>query len=108
MRLPLISELDPRRLLPVWSIQNNTIDKQSWQAREVYGGIKEPAELDPGTKIIHSLLHAHSDHFRQRLQYDAAGKCQQTVDILMPDFDPTYVYVLTRVWWFPGNEVRPK
>ena len=51
MKLPLISEFDPRRAYsPVWSIQNIQLTKKFSKQWEVYGGIKNLLNWTPAKK----------------------------------------------------------
>jgi outer membrane receptor for ferrienterochelin and colicins len=93
MRLPLISEFDPRRgSSPVWSIQNVQVTKKFGKQWELYGGIKNLLNWTPARNNPFIIARSH-DPFDKQVQYDANGKVQQTADNPYGlSFDPTYVY----------------
>lgn len=93
MRLPLISEFDPRRSYsPVWSIQNIQFTKKLGKAWEVYGGIKNLLNWTPA-KNNPFIIARTNDPFDKHVQYDRDGKVRQTADNPYAlTFDPTYVY----------------
>lgn len=93
MRLPLISELDPRRAYsPVWSIQNIQLTKKFGKKWEVYGGIKNMLNWTPARNNPFIIARTQ-DPFDKQVQYDVNGKVQKTADNPYAlSFDPTYVY----------------
>jgi outer membrane receptor for ferrienterochelin and colicins len=93
MRLPLISEFDPRRgSSPVWSIQNVQVTKKFGKQWELYGGIKNLLNWTPARNNPFIIARSH-DPFDKQVQYGANGKVQQTADNPYGlSFDPTYVY----------------
>lgn len=92
MRLPLVSDLDPRNpYSPVWSIQNIQITKK-WPRIETFVGIKNLLNWTP-TRNIPFLIARASDPFDKRLTYDAQGQILPTPENPYAlSFDPTYSY----------------
>lgn len=93
MRLPLLSEWDPRReYSPWWSIQNIQLTKRLGDKIEIYGGVKNLLNWTPnkGTPFI---IARANDPFDKNVQFGADGQA-----IVTPDnpygltFDPSYVY----------------
>jgi len=93
MRLPLLSENDPRRAQsPWWSIQNIQLSKRFKVGVEIYGGVKNMLNWTPnrGNKFI---IARANDPFDKEVQFDAKGKA-----VVTPSnpygltFDPSYVY----------------
>jgi outer membrane receptor for ferrienterochelin and colicins len=93
MRLPLISDLDPRRAYsPVWSVQNIQLTKKLGKQWEIYGGVKNLLNWTPARNNPFIIART-DDPFDKRVQYDPNGKILQTVDNPYAlSFDPTYVY----------------
>ena len=93
MKLPLISEFDPRRAYsPVWSIQNIQVTKKFSKQWEVYGGIKNLLNWTPA-KNNPFIIARTSDPFDKQVKYHPDGKVVQTPDNPYAlTFDPTYVY----------------
>jgi outer membrane receptor for ferrienterochelin and colicins len=93
MRLPLISELDPRHAYsPVWSIQNIQLTKKFGKKWEVYGGVKNLLNWTPARNNSFIIARTN-DPFDKQVQYDVNGKVLQTIDNPYAlTFDPTYVY----------------
>lgn len=93
MRLPLLSENDPRRPeSPWWSIQNIKIAKTLKNGIEVYGGVKNLLNWTPnnGNPFI---IARTNDPFDQQVQFDSHGQALVTpANPYGLTFDPTYVY----------------
>lgn len=93
MRLPLLSDLDPRReYSPTWSIQNIQITYDKLKHIEIYGGVKNLLNWTPNRGNPFIIARAN-DPFDQNVEFDANG------DVIATDqnpfaltFDPTYVY----------------
>ena len=93
MKLPLLSETDPRNPKSPWySIQNIQFTYSGWKDFEVYGGIKNLLNFTPKQNNPF-LISRTNDPFDKNVQYDSAGKV-----LITPDnpygltFDTTYVY----------------
>ncbi|OJU76474.1 MAG: TonB-dependent receptor [Bacteroidetes bacterium 47-18] len=93
MRLPLLSEADPRReYSPWWSIQNIQLTKTIGKRIEVYGGVKNLLNWTPN-KGNPFIIARSFDPFDKNVQFDASGQA-----VITPDnpygltFDPSYVY----------------
>lgn len=93
MRLPLLSDLDPRRgTSPIWSIQNIQATYK-WNTKfEVYGGIKNLLNWTPNKKNAF-LIARPNDPFDQNVQFDSNGNAIVTAENPYAlTFDPSYVY----------------
>lgn len=90
MRLPLLSEEDPRdEYSPVWSIQNIQLTKRIGQKWEVYGGIKNLLNFRPPANSIARAF----DPFDKNVTFDPNGDVVATPDNpYRLTFDPSYVY----------------
>jgi outer membrane receptor for ferrienterochelin and colicins len=93
MRLPLLSDTDPRRAYsPWWSIQNIQITKRVGKKVEIFGGIKNLLDWTPNIGNPFIIARAN-DPFDKNVQFGADGKA-----LITPDnpygltFDPSYVY----------------
>lgn len=83
MRLPLLSETDPRReYSPVWSIQNIQLTFGGFKNVEVYGGVKNLLNWTPNRGNPFIIARAN-DPFDKNLEHDNPYNLT---------FDPTYVY----------------
>jgi len=84
MKLPLLSETDPRSPNSPWySIQNIQFTYSGWKDFEVYGGIKNLLNFTP----------KQNNPFDKNVQYESAGKVLVTPDNPYGlTFDTTYVY----------------
>jgi outer membrane receptor for ferrienterochelin and colicins len=93
MKLPLISEFDPRRAYsPVWSIQNIQFTKKFGKQWEVCAGIKNLLNWTPARNNPFIIARTN-DPFDKQVQYHADGKVKQTIsNPYALTFDPTYVY----------------
>lgn len=93
MRLPLLSENDPRKeYSPWWSIQNIQITKRFNNRFEIYGGVKNILNWTPNKGNPFIIARTH-DPFDKNVEFDANGKVIATAN--NPNaltFDPTYVY----------------
>lgn len=93
MRLPLVSEWDPRpEYSETYSIQNIQLTYKGFKNFEVYGGVKNLLNWTP-SKNIPFLISRTNDPFDKNVQFDPNGNAIRT-----PDnpyglvFDPSYVY----------------
>jgi outer membrane receptor for ferrienterochelin and colicins len=93
MKLPLLSETDPRSPNSPWySIQNIQFMYSGWKDFEVYGGIKNLLNFTP-MQNNPFLISRTNDPFDKNVQYDSAGKVLVTPDNPYGlTFDTTYVY----------------
>lgn len=93
MRLPLLSNTDPRKAYsPWWSIQNIQITRKLGDNWEIYGGIKNLLNWTP-TKGNPFIIARANDPFDKNVQFDANGQAMITEDNPYGlSFDPTYVY----------------
>ena len=93
MKLPLLSDLDPRDPNSPWySIQNIQFTYFGWKNFELYGGIKNLLNFTP-KRNNPFLISRTNDPFDKNVQYDAAGKVMVTPDNPYGlTFDTTYVY----------------
>jgi outer membrane receptor for ferrienterochelin and colicins len=93
MRLPLLSDTDPRSpYSPWWSIQNIQLTKGFNNGFEIYGGIKNLLNWTPN-KGNPFIIARTNDPFDKQVQFDANGQA-----MIKPDnpygltFDSAYVY----------------
>jgi len=90
MRLPLLSEDDPRApTSPVWSLQNIQMTKKFANGLEIYGGIKNLLNFTPPANSIARSF----DPFDKNVTFDKEGQVVATPG--NPNrltFDPSYVY----------------
>ena len=93
MRLPLLSETDPRKAWsPWWSIQNIQFTKKLGHGFEIYGGIKNLLNWTPNKGNPFIIARAN-DPFDKNVQFDANGQAMVTPDNPYGlTFDPSYVY----------------
>ncbi len=93
MRLPLLSDLDPRRATsPVWSIQNIQATYKWNNSFEIYGGIKNLLNWTPN-KNNAFLIARPNDPFDENVQFDGNGNVIATPENPYAlTFDPAYVY----------------
>lgn len=93
MRLPLISDIDPRREYSPWfSIQNIQITKSVASKFEIYGGLKNLLDWTPN-KGNPFLIARANDPFDKNVQYDGNGEVMVTPENPYGlTFDPEYVY----------------
>ncbi|TDE13178.1 TonB-dependent receptor [Dyadobacter psychrotolerans] len=90
MRLPLLSEDDPRAATsPVWSLQNIQMTKKFSNGLEIYGGIKNLLNFTPPANSIARSF----DPFDKNVTFDSQGQVVATPG--NPNrltFDPSYVF----------------
>lgn len=93
MRLPLLSDKDPRNeYSPWWSIQNIQVTKTIGKRIEVYGGVKNLLNWTPNKGNPFIIARAF-DPFDKNVQFDASGQAVATPDNPYGlTFDPSYVY----------------
>ena len=90
MKLPLLSELDPRRGESPWfSIQNIQITKNIGTSWEMYGGIKNILNFTPDNNSIARSF----DPFDSGVDFNSNGEAIATTNNPYAlTFDPSYVY----------------
>ncbi|MBY0244140.1 MAG: TonB-dependent receptor [Sphingobacteriaceae bacterium] len=93
MRLPLLSENDPRAAYsPWWSIQNIQITYDGIKNIQFYGGVKNLLNWTPN-KNNPFIIARSNDPFDKNVQFDANGKAMVTPNNPYGlTFDPSYVY----------------
>lgn len=93
MRLPLLSNLDPRpEYSPVWSIQNIQFTYKKWNNFQLYGSIKNLLNWTPN-KSAPFLIARANDPFDEGVTYDTNGNVVATPNNPYAlTFDPGYVY----------------
>ncbi|WP_010518730.1 TonB-dependent receptor [Croceivirga radicis] len=93
MRLPLLSDLDPRaEYSPTWSIQNIQFTFKGWANFELYTGVKNLLNWTPNRGNPFIIARAN-DPFDKEVQFDANGEAIATQDNPYAlTFDPSYVY----------------
>ncbi|REG92197.1 TonB-dependent receptor [Flavobacterium aquicola] len=93
MKLPLLSETDPRSPDSPWySIQNIQFSYTGWKNFELYAGIKNLLNFTPKQNNPF-LISRTEDPFDKNVQYDPNGKVLVTPDNPYGlTFDTTYVY----------------
>lgn len=93
MRLPLLSDLDPRKpFSPVWSLQNLQVTKWFSSTWELYAGLKNLLNWTPAKGNPFLIARGH-DPFDKNVRYDTAGNVQQTAENPYAlTFDPSYVF----------------
>lgn len=93
MRLPLISDSDPRpEYSSWWSIQNIQITKKFKKGVEIYGGVKNLLNWTPNKGVPFVIARAF-DPFDRGVEFDANGQAMVTPgNPYGLTFDPAYVY----------------
>lgn len=93
MRLPLLSELDPRpEFSPWWSLQNVQLSYKGFDNWELFGGVKNLLNWTPA-KNTPFLISRANDPFDKHVTFDANGVAQATANNPYGlTFDPTYIY----------------
>ncbi len=93
MRLPLLSETDPRKeYSPWWSIQNIQVAKTINSAFEIYGGVKNLLNWTPN-KGNPFIIARTNDPFDKNVQFGGNGQALVTADNPYGlTFDPDYIY----------------
>ena len=90
MKLPLLSELDPRKGESPWfSIQNIQVTKNIGTSWEMYGGIKNILNFTPARNSIARSF----DPFDSGVVFNSSGEATATANNPYAlTFDPSYVY----------------
>ena len=90
MKLPLLSELDPRKGESPWfSIQNIQVTKNIGASWEMYGGIKNILNFTPARNSIARSF----DPFDSSVVFNSSGEAIATANNPYAlTFDPSYVY----------------
>ncbi len=93
MRLPLLSDLDPRSEYSPWfSIQNIQLTKKFKKGLEIYGGVKNLLNWTP-SKGNPFIIPRTNDPFDKDVQFGADGQAMVTPNNPYGlTFDPDYVY----------------
>lgn len=93
MRLPLLSDTDPRsEHSPWWSIQNIQLTKKFEKGFEIYGGVKNLLNWTPNKGNPFIIARAN-DPFDKDVQFDVNGQAMPTANNPYGlTFDPAYVY----------------
>lgn len=93
MKLPLLSETDPRNPNSPWySLQNIQFTYTGWKKFELYAGIKNLLNFTP-KRNNPFLISRTEDPFDKNVQYDSNGKVLVTPENPYGlTFDTTYVY----------------
>jgi outer membrane receptor for ferrienterochelin and colicins len=93
MRLPLLSDLDPRpEYSPIWSIQNIQFTYKKFRNFELYGGVKNILNWTPNRNTPFLIARAN-DPFDENVEYDGNGNVLATAN--NPNaltFDANYMY----------------
>lgn len=93
MRLPLVSDLDPRpEMSPWWSIQNIQVRKELGKRWEIYGGVRNLLNYTPG-RGLPFLIAGANDPFDRNVMFDASGAAIATANNPYAlTFDPSYTF----------------
>lgn len=93
MKLPLLSDTDPRNQNSPWySLQNIQFTYAGWKNFELYTGVKNLLNFTPKQKNPFLISRA-DDPFDKNVQYDSNGKVLVTANNPYGlTFDTTYVY----------------
>ena len=93
MRLPLLSDLDPRQEhSPTWSIQNIQLTYDRLTNFEIYAGVKNLLNWTPNKGNPFIIARAN-DPFDKNVTFDSEGNAVATQDNPYAlTFDPSYVY----------------
>lgn len=93
MRLPLLSDTDPRKeYSPWWSIQNIQLTKSAGKGLEIFGGVKNLLNWTPNKGNPFIIARSH-DPFDKNVQFDGKGQALVTPENPYGlTFDPSYVY----------------
>mgnify|MGYP000060573937 CR=1 FL=1 len=93
MRLPLLSDKDPRSpYAPWWSIQNIQLLYTGFKNIEIYGGVKNLLNWTPN-KGNPFIIARTNDPFDKDVQYNSNGQIIATANNPYAlSFDPNYVY----------------
>jgi outer membrane receptor for ferrienterochelin and colicins len=98
MRLPTLSELDPRSSVsPWWSIQNVQMTFNGFKNFEIYGGVKNLLDWTPFKEKNPFIIARTNDPFDKNVKLDTQGKVLVTPENPYGlTFDPTYIYAPTQ------------
>ena len=110
MRLPLLSNTDPRKpVSPWWSIQNVQLTKSFRNGIDLYGGVKNLLNWTPN-KGNPFLIARSNDPFDKQVQFNEAGQAMVTPENPYGlTFDPSYVYAPNQgIRWFLGVRYQLK
>jgi outer membrane receptor for ferrienterochelin and colicins len=93
MRMPLLSQYDPRRSVsPTWSLQNIQLVYSGMKNMELYGGIKNLLNFTPNNGNPFIIARSY-DPFDKHVQFNTNGQVLRTQNNPYAlTFDPTYVY----------------
>ena len=93
MRLPLLSDADPRApQSPWWSIQNIQLTKAFRNGVELYGGVKNLLNWTPNRGNPFIIARPH-DPFDKLVEFDSNGQAMITTENPYGlTFDPSYVF----------------
>ena len=93
MRLPLLSERDPRpEYSPVWSLQNIQLTKNLGTRWQLYGGVKNILNWTPD-KAAPFLIARANDPFDRNVTFGTTGQVIPTPNNPYAlTFDPSYVF----------------
>lgn len=93
MRLPLLSDTDPRsHYSPWWSIQNIQLTQKIGDKIEIYGGVKNLLNWTPNKGNPFIIARAN-DPFDKNVQFDADGQAIATADNPYGlTFSPDYIF----------------
>lgn len=93
MRLPLLSDTDPRsHYSPWWSIQNIQLTQKIGDKFEIYGGVKNLLNWTPNKGNPFIIARAN-DPFDKNVQFDADGQAIATADNPYGlTFSPDYIF----------------
>lgn len=93
MRLPILSELDPRKeFSPTWSIQNIQFTYDGFEDFEIYAGVKNVLNWTPNKGNPFIIARAN-DPFDENVEFDSEGNVVATSENPYElTFDPSYVY----------------
>ncbi len=93
MRLPLLSETDPRKAYsPWWSIQNLQLSYNGIKSLQIYGGVKNLLNWTPN-KGNPFIIARSNDPFDKQVQFDSNGQAIANANNPFGlTFDPSYVY----------------
>ncbi|MBL7473804.1 TonB-dependent receptor [Robertkochia sediminum] len=93
MRLPLLSDLDPRSPESPWySLQNIQFTYKGFKGIELYAGVKNLLNWTPDQDVPFLIARAN-DPFDKNVTFDNAGNALPTPDNPYAlTFDPSYVY----------------
>lgn len=93
MKLPLVSEWDPRKpKSPTYSIQNIQFTYKGFSKFQIYGGVKNLLNWTPNKNNPFIIARAN-DPFNKEVSFDGNGQAMRTQNNPYGlVFDPTYMY----------------